>query len=137
MNRKRKHAPSQNPDSYHAGNSSSSKIQFLEHHESFDNPWASASKPPDPLLALHMQAHEADLVHGSHTKAAAQSLEVVEYRQIESSDGSTWVQLPRIGSALIKLGGEATFGPEGFEDEEMPTSRPESHTEAAWVDRYV
>lgn len=74
---------------------------------------SSAQPEPDPLQALYIQAHEADIVRGPSAKIAAQSLEVVEHHVVplppgtavpESGSAAPVVVTPRIGSALIELG---------------------------------
>ena len=89
------------------------------------------SSKPNPLHALYIQAYEADVVRGSHAQASAQSLEVVEY--------TPTTIIPKIGSALIRWGGnDASVGKRyGDEDDDiLPVPTQDTET-AIWVDRYV
>jgi hypothetical protein len=133
--RKRKHRfPRSHPQSppstsYYEG--SSYPRAPYDHHseilldESTDN--ISSSKP-DPLHALYIQAYEADIVRGSHAQTAAQSLEVVEY--------TPTTIIPKIGSALIRWGGDTSVGKRyGDDDDDMlPIATQDTET-AIWVDR--
>ena len=102
-----------------------------DHSEILDE---SASDNIDPLHALYIQAYEADVVRGSHAQAAAQSLEVVEY--------TPTTIIPKIGTALIRWGGDDTsigkrYGDDGGGDEEddmLPVATQDAET-AIWVDR--
>ena len=93
------------------------------------------SSKPDPLHALYIQAYEADVVRGSHAQTAAQSLEVVEY--------TPTTIIPKIGSALIRWGGDDTsigkrYGDgddEGDEDDDMLPVATQDTEAAIWVDR--
>ena len=93
------------------------------------------SSKPDPLHALYIQAYEADVVRGSHAQAAAQSLEVVEY--------TPTTIIPKIGSALIRWGGDNTSigkrygdGNDGVDEDDdmLPVATQDMET-AIWVDR--
>lgn len=88
------------------------------------------------LALLHIQAHEADIVHGLEGKDRAQSLEV---------DG---LGRPGPRSALIQLGRSNLGASAGWNAEEdnftlsggSSTSRKTAHTDERvqlWVDRYV
>ncbi|KAF5319291.1 hypothetical protein D9619_008695 [Psilocybe cf. subviscida] len=93
--------------------------QFLAHHQGYQpqpqsqtQSWAApdTSNTVDPLRALYIQAHEADIIHGDAARAAAESLEVVEYRTVLTASGTREISvLPRIGSALIQWG-DSTSG---------------------------
>jgi hypothetical protein len=148
--RKRKHRlrrshPQSPPSSLpsHYEGSSYPRAPYDHHSEiSLDESAASdnftASKP-DPLLALYIQAYEADVVRGSHAQAAAQSLEVVEY--------TPTTIIPKIGSALIRWGGGDTSigkrygdrdrdgGSGDDEDDDMLPVATQDMETAIWVDR--
>jgi hypothetical protein len=148
--------------------------QFLAHHhghqsqsQSQSQSWApadssSTSNTVDPLRALYIQAHEADIVHGDAARAAAESLEVVEYRAVLTASGTREISvLPRIGSALIQWGdssaqpkdvilstsanvvGMDIFGSDEEDEDKSESSEAalpppvEGSESAIWVDRYV
>lgn len=114
-----------NPPSHYG---SSDTHQPYDYRSEIDND--SATKP-DPLHALYIQAYEADIVRGSHAQTTAQSLEVVEY-----STNTTII--PKIGSALIRWGGDAQHHHGGGSDEDDMLPIATQGTESAvWVDRYV
>ncbi|CAA7266780.1 unnamed protein product [Cyclocybe aegerita] len=146
--RKRKHRSNNHAYHHPAGYPPSSPHQetFLSHHEAYTN---TASHRPadldsprqdvDPLQVLYIQAHEADVVRGPTARVAAESLEVIEYRR----DGTRWIAVPKRGSALIRVGGEASTGygrSLSIEDDEDvvagPAREDESAVEGMWVDRY-
>ncbi|KAF8966139.1 hypothetical protein BDZ97DRAFT_1641017, partial [Flammula alnicola] len=91
----------------------------------------------DPLKALYIQAHEADIIRGPSAKAAAQSLEVVEYPASEGMQGAVVHVVSKIGSALIEWGDDSTSGysPVGNDDDAMPPTKQNPHS-SIWVDRY-
>ena len=95
------------------------------------------SSKPDPLHTLYIQAYEADIVRGSHAQTAAQSLEVVEY--------TPTTIIPKIGTALIRWGGDDTSVGERYgdrdrdgggdeDDDILPVGTQDTET-AIWVDR--
>lgn len=89
------------------------------------------------LAVLHIQAHEADIVHGAEGKSRAQSLEVDAHGR------------PGPGTALIKLNTNANAGAgwNGDEDSVFSLSGTSTgmnkavgdgvHAQGVWVDRYV
>lgn len=118
------HARGSGPDG--RADASSSSSEFQHQHQS-QTQWP----PPDPLQALYIQAHEADIIRGPSARIAAQSLEVVEYHVVplppgaptsESAVGAATeskstagfapvvVTVPKIGSALIEWGGGSGLG---------------------------
>lgn len=129
--RKRKHRSHRSP--------SDTEVKFLSqgynnnsttYNDHSDLPDESDTKP-DPLHALYIQAYEADIVRGPHAKAAAQSLEVVEYSSLNTI-------IPKIGSALIRWGGDTTSIPsKSYRDDEDDMLPPAVQgTEIPiWVDR--
>jgi hypothetical protein len=145
--RKRKHrvrrSHPQSPGHYNEGSSISYPRAPYDHSEillddsaASDNNNNTSSKP-DPLHALYIQAYEADVVRGSHAQTAAQSLEVFEYT-------STTI-IPKIGTALIRWGGDDTGigkrygdrddGGSDGDDDMLPVATQDTETAAIWVDR--
>ena len=136
--RKRKHRlrrshPQSSPGtlpSQYEGSSSYPRDPY-DHSEILDESTTSDSftSKPDPLHALYIQAYEADVVRGSNAQTAAQSLEVVEY--------TPTTIIPKIGSALIRWGGDDTgvkrYG-DGEDDDIFPVATQDTET-AIWVDR--
>ncbi|KAH9479492.1 hypothetical protein JR316_0008086 [Psilocybe cubensis] len=134
--RKRKYRGTARSHNSYSGSKSQQHIEpFLSHHEAYLNQqqissstaWGvdldisyrgeltPATHPqPDPLQALYIQAHEANIVKGSSAKIAAQSLEVVEYHTVPLPLGTVVsesqlsaapvVITPKVGTALIELG---------------------------------
>ena len=150
--RKRKHrfrrshpqsSPSTLPNHWHYREGSESSnypsAQYDHNEILLDESAASdniTSSKPDPLHALYIQAYEADVVRGSHAQTAAQSLEVVEY--------TPTTIIPKIGSALIRWGGDDTgigkrYGDggegEGEDDDGMLPVATQDMETAIWVDR--
>lgn len=165
-NRKRKHRPAHRSRRDHEPAYEDKEEQFLSHHKTYLNhvagPSSSASDTGkdghqhDPLQALYIQAYEADVVRGPSAVAAAESLEVVEYRLSKQTqeDGKEKVvaigTVPKIGSALIQWGGGDSsndnskrgfqFGDEEEEDTIPPpltTTVGDDDKTSIWVDRYV
>ncbi|KAF8804034.1 hypothetical protein BYT27DRAFT_7170480 [Phlegmacium glaucopus] len=116
----------------------STPVKFLSHYEGYNHPRThdpDATKP-DALHALYIQAYEADLVRGSQAKTAAQSLELVEYSALDP--GGEVTIIPKIGSALIRWGGDDTTSigkTYGDEDDMLPHATQSAET-PIWVDRY-
>ncbi|KDR72912.1 hypothetical protein GALMADRAFT_281148 [Galerina marginata CBS 339.88] len=159
--RKRKHRPT-HPSRHRDRELSQQQEQFLGHHQSYlDQAQASTSPASelarefnrDPLQALYIQAHEADIIRGPKALLAAQSLEVAEYqtsREVDENGGEHEVVtgiVPRIGSALIQWGDNAAHAAStgtmrGFaqdyeeDDETIPTVKTDSDKASIWVDRY-
>lgn len=162
-NRKRKHKPSGSAGYRHYPVVEAPEPeQFLAHHQGYQpqaqlksqpSPAADSSNVADPLRVLYIQAHEADIVHGDDAQAAAESLEVIEYRAVLTASGSREISvLPRIGSALIQWGTSTsatntttkdTIGIEEINDDKSEDEQIELHPTAVgsessiWVDRYV
>lgn len=93
----------------------------------------------DSLHALYIQAYEADIVPGSD---AAQSLEVVEYTNSSNPLREQLIVIPKIGSALIRWGGDTNSISKSYRDgsdeDDMLLPLADQDTEIPiWVDRYV
>jgi hypothetical protein len=119
------------------------------------NPTKKPSTHQDPDPALYIQAYEATIIRGPHAKAAARSLEVVQYDDFESESESDDPHSenqkkgrtrPVVGEALIKWGGSRPTTVAAFPSDEddclirdgvdSPVLLPEEEP-AIWVDRYV
>lgn len=140
--RKRKHRSGQHHDFVPHRKSSPPEIQFLGHHESYQQSLqyqeGSEDGPVDPLSSLYIQAHEADIIHGPSAETAAQSLEVFEYRSLNED---TVEVVPKVGSASIQWGSSSTANNDydnhvGNEDDLIPTFGKDAQT-SIWVDRCV
>ena len=130
--RKRKHRFHRSHPSSTFQGSSYPKAPY-GHSEILDESAGDITSKPDPLHALYIQAYEADVVRGSHAQTAAQSLEIVVY--------TPTTIIPKIGTALIRWGGETSIGKcygdgGGDEDDMLPVATQDTET-AIWVDRYV
>lgn len=90
------------------------------------------------------------MAHGPDSLAAARSLEVVEYKTVVSEDGTERAvgTIPKIGSALIRWGGDGIPNPtssrtanvlDDKEEDGIPMAAPEALQDkrSIWVDRYV
>lgn len=141
--RKRKHRSHRS----HPQSPPSTQVKFLSHYDHSTRTHdhgeiVESDTRPDPLHALYIQAHEADVVRGSHAKAAAQSLEVVEYNSSLNSVGEVTI-VSKIGSALIQWGGDSTsigksYGDDGGDEDDMlPPATQGTMETPIWVDRYV
>ncbi|KIM43439.1 hypothetical protein M413DRAFT_443381 [Hebeloma cylindrosporum] len=133
--KKRKYRPPTRHDSHPLAHSQAPV--FLGHHDAFFQSETTRDKSSerDPLSALYIQAHEADVVHGSAAATAAQSLEVVEYQT--SPSGVDVIR--KIGSALIRWGdgaGASRSPLTDIDDESVHPRRKDAESEV-WVDRYV
>ena len=140
--RKRKHRSHRTS---HPQSLPGTQVKFPSHYEGYRHPRThdhseidgeSDSAKPDALHALYIQAYEADVVRGSHAKAAAQSLEVVEYSSF--SPGGEVTIIPKIGSALIRWGGDDTTSigkSYRDEDDDMLPHATQGANTPIWVDR--
>lgn len=139
--RKRKHRfnrshpqspPSTLPSYYYEGSSSYAKAPYDHSEVSAASDNITSSKP-DPFHALYIQAYEADIVRGSHAQTAAQSLEVIEY--------TPTAIVPKIGTALIRWGGDTSIGSKRYgdggvdEDDDMLPVATQDTESPIWVDR--
>lgn len=104
----------------------------------------STHQDPDP--ALFIQAYEATIIRGPHAKAAARSLEVVQYESDKDPPSENQKKGRTIGEALIRWGGSrpttvAAFPSDADEDclirDGVDSPVPLLPEEpAVWVDRY-
>jgi hypothetical protein len=140
--RKRKHRSGQHHDFVPHRKSSPPEIQFLGHHESYQQSLQDQEGledgPADALRSLYIQAHEADVIHGPSAEMAAQSLEVFEYRSLNED---TVQVVSKVGSALIQWGNNSTASNDynnhvGNDDDSIPTFGTDAQT-SIWVDRCV
>jgi hypothetical protein len=140
--RKRKHRSGQHHDFVPHRKFSPPEIQFLGHHESYQQSLqdqeGSEDGPADALRSLYIQAHEADVIHGPSAGITAQSLEVFEHRSLNED---TVEIVPKVGSALIQLGSSSSTNNDyhnyvGNEDDSIPTFGKDAQT-SIWVDRCV
>jgi hypothetical protein len=136
--KKRKHRPPARHDSHPLSSSPHrGPPTFLGHHDAFFQSETTGDKTnePDPLNALYIQAHEADVKHSAGATTAAQSLEVVEYHPLPGGGVDV---VPKIGSALIPWEGGASSAtyPQLPSNDFLPNTRKDADS-AVWVDRYV